>query len=117
MTIFKNPFFLTCCILFWINQFLERVLEIYIPYMHAYLDDLLAMPVVLGITLQVFRWIHPLKNTFRFTILQVVVGWAYFSFLFEYVLPKFSEVYTTDILDVLCYALGSWIFYEFINKK
>ncbi|MCH6233904.1 magnesium citrate secondary transporter [Cognataquiflexum rubidum] len=83
--------------------------------MHAYLDDLLAMPVVLGITLQVFRWIHPLKNTLVFTKFQVALGWVYFSFLFEYALPKWSHAYMADILDVVCYGIGALIFYNFIN--
>nr|WP_293016246.1 magnesium citrate secondary transporter [Mongoliibacter sp.] len=117
LTVFKNPWFIIACILFWINQFLEKILGIFIPYVHAYLDDLMAMPVVLGITLQVYRWIHPSKNQFVFSPGQVFVGFAYFSFLFEYLLPKWSDTYTADIWDIVCYAVGSIAFYMLINKK
>jgi hypothetical protein len=75
----------------------------------------MAMPVVLGITLQVFRWIHPLKNSLIFTKQQIFIGWLYFSFMFEYVLPKWSPTYTSDIFDILCYAIGAVFFYKFIN--
>ncbi len=117
MSIFKNPYFLAASLFFWVNQFLEKVLKIFIPYVHAYLDDLLAMPVILGITLQVFKWIHPLKDDFVFSKTQVLVGWAYLSFLFEFLLPKWSSTYTGDILDIVCYGLGAVAFYKLINLK
>jgi radical SAM superfamily enzyme YgiQ (UPF0313 family) len=117
MSVFKNPYFISACLVFWLNQFLERVLNIFIPYVHAYLDDLLAMPVILGITLQVYRWIHPLKDGFTFSKTQVFVGWLYFSFLFEFLLPRWSSTYTADLLDVVCYGIGAIAFYKLINKK
>ncbi|PSK97604.1 magnesium citrate secondary transporter [Cecembia rubra] len=116
MRVIKNPYFLLSCLLFWTNQYLEKVKDIYIPYVHAYLDDLLAMPVVLGITLQVFQWIHPQKAKFSFTPVQVLVAWLYFSFLFEFLLPKCSDIYVSDPLDVLMYGLGSLLFYRMINR-
>lgn len=115
MAVFKNPFFFVPCIIFWTNQYLEKSHQVFIPFVHAYLDDLMAMPVVLGITLQVFRWMHPLKNTFAFTKSQVVVGLLYFSFLFEFALPQWSSDYTGDIWDVVFYSIGALIFYNFIN--
>jgi len=115
MAIFKNPFFIIPCIVFWTNQYLEKKQNIFIPFVHAYLDDLMAMPVVLGITLQAFRWIHPLKNAFVFTKFQVIIGFAYFSFLFEFVLPMWSDIYKADILDVVFYGVGALVFYNFIN--
>lgn len=117
MSVLRNPFFLLACLVFWLNQFLEKILGIYIPYAHAYLDDLLAMPVVLGITLQVYRWIHPLRENFTFSKAQVVVGLVYFSFLFEFLLPRWSTTYTADLWDVFCYGIGAIIFYKLINIK
>lgn len=116
MRVLQNPYFLTACLLFWANQYLEKIEGIYLPFVHAYLDDILAMPVVLGITLQVFQWIHPQRAKFRFTPVQVLVGWLYFSFLFEFLLPKWSDIYVSDPLDVLMYGLGSLLFYRLINR-
>jgi hypothetical protein len=117
MSVIKNPFFLFPCMVFWINQFLERVLNIFIPYVHSYLDDLMAMPVILGITLQIYRWIHPLKNSFAFTKVQVFVGVVYVSLIFEVLLPLWYETYIMDIWDIPCYVIGAFYFYLLINRK
>lgn len=115
MRVVKNPYFVIACLIFWMNQLLEKVFGIFLPWVHEYLDDLLAMPVVLGITLQVFQWIHPKKEKFRFSKTQVAVGWIYFSFLFEFLLPKYSERYTADVWDVFAYGIGAVVFYSLIN--
>jgi hypothetical protein len=115
MPIYLNPYFLTAILLFWVNQFVEKVLNLYLPWVHAYLDDLLAMPVVLGITLQIYRWIHPKKEKFVFTNWQIFIGFAYFSFLFEILIPKWSTNFTADFRDVICYGLGAIIFTFKIN--
>jgi len=115
-SVLKNPYFYIPAILFWINQILEKRFEIFIPFVHAYLDDLLAMPVILGISLIIFRIIHPLKSRFTFTKTQIIIGTAYISFLFEYLLPKWSPNYTSDPWDLACYAVGSLVFYKMINK-
>lgn len=116
MTVFKNPYFWIPVVLFTGNQLIERVYEMHIPWIHAYLDDLMAMPVILGITLQVYRWIHPQKDAFVFTAIQTFIGFAYIAFIFEWFLPRFSNTYTADPLDVLCYAIGTIVFYFFINQ-
>ena len=117
MSVFKNPYFLASCVIFWVNQYLEKVEGIFIPYIHAYLDDLLAMPVVLGLTLQIFRWFHPQKNRFLFTKVQIAIAVLYFSLIFEVILPMRSPLYTRDWWDVLFYAIGAVGFYFLINRK
>lgn len=117
MSVLKNPLFIFSCLLFWINQYLEKIQEIYIPYVHAYLDDLLAMPVVLGITLQAFRWFHPLKDQYIFTKIHIILAVVYFSLIFEVILPMKSDTYTRDWWDILCYAIGALAFYYCINKE
>jgi hypothetical protein len=117
MSVFKNPFFILPCILFWINQYFEKVLGTFIPYVHSYLDDFLAMPVVLGLTLQIYQWIHPLRKDFVFSKVQVVVAVIYFAVIFEAFLPFWSDTYTMDVLDVFCYGLGTIWFYFLINKR
>jgi hypothetical protein len=116
MTVFRNPYFWLPCILFWANQYLEKVESIFLPFLHSYLDDLLAIPVVLGITLQVFRWIHQEKNSMVFTKNQVIIGVLYFGFLFEGLLPAWSPLYVADPWDLACYAAGSFYFWIFINR-
>lgn len=115
MTVLKNPYFLIPVLLFTINQYLEKVSGIFIPWVHAYLDDMLAMPVILGITLQVFRWIHPQKNQFVFKKIPLLVAWIYVSVVFEWYLPSTADYYIRDLWDVVCYALGTLFFHFKIN--
>jgi hypothetical protein len=94
---------------------MERFFKLFIPWVHSYLDDLLAIPVILGITLQIYRKIHPKKSTFLFTRIQILVAIIYVSVVFELILPRFSTTYTTDFLDVICYFVGGIYFYFLIN--
>ncbi len=112
--ILKNTLFLICCLLFWTNQALEKA-GIIIPFVHAYADDLLAMPVVFGITLQSMRWIYPGGGLLVFSKTHVISGWLYFSLLMEAGLPRISATYTADIWDVVCYGIGSLAFWFWIN--
>jgi hypothetical protein len=115
MTVIKNPYFIFPCLVFWINQYLERIEKIHLPFIHSYLDDLMAMPVILGITLQVYRWIHPSRSYFVFTKVQIIVAVVYISLLFEGLLPLYSDTYIRDVFDVVCYAVGAFYFHKLIN--
>jgi hypothetical protein len=115
MSIVKNSFFLIPVLLFLINQLLEKAFKIFIPLVHAYFDDLLALPVILGITLQLYRLMHPKKEAFSFTKIQIFIALIYVSVVFEWFLPKFSKTYTSDLMDVVCYSLGALYYYFLIN--
>lgn len=117
MTVFKNPFFYILVLIFAVNQVLERYFKLFIPIAHSYLDDLLAIPVILGITLQIYRKIHPKKDAFSFTKIQILVAIIYVSVVFEWFLPRFSTTYTSDIFDVICYFVGGFYFYFLILAK
>lgn len=117
MRVVRNPFFYIPALLFVLNQILEKAAGIFLPLVHSYLDDLLAMPVILGVTLQIYQFIHPSKDCFHFRKRHVLVAFIYVSLVFEVILPRFSDVYTADLFDVLCYAVGSGVFYRFINRS
>lgn len=114
--LFKNPLFIFASLAFWLNQFLEKSLGVFIPFYHSYGDDLMAMPVVFGICLQLMRWVHPLKTELVFTKKQLLIGLLYFSVIFELILPRLSSIYTADPFDVLCYAIGTLIFFKWMNR-
>lgn len=113
--LFKHPIFIFASIAFWINLYLEKSLGIFLPFYHSYGDDLIAMPVVFGICLQIMRWIHPRKTELTFSIKQLAIGVIYFSIVFELILPNVSPVYTADLFDVLCYLIGTLVFQKFMN--
>ena len=89
----------------------------FLPFLHSYLDDILAIPVVLGITLQAFRWMNTKNKQLVFSRNQVIVGLVYFGFLFEGLLPAWSSTYVCDPLDVLCCGVGAVYFWVFINNR
>ena len=117
MTVVKNPFFFIPVLIFAVNQILERFFKIFIPWVHSYLDDLLAMPVILGITLQIYRKIHPKKDAFSFSKTQILVALIYVSLVFELILPHFSNTYISDTYDLVCYTFGAGYFFFFINQS
>lgn len=83
-----------------------------------YVNDFLIIPICLTISLFVLT--HT-KNDKNITIpLPIILGLsAFYSILFEYILPPTHNRYTADGIDVLMYFLGGLIFYvlQSRNKK
>ncbi len=80
-----------------------------------YLDDLLAMPVILEIC----------RNSMKILLKQpglelnfpmISMAFLLFSVGMELVLPKYYNHITSDIVDVFCYAFGI-IFYQIFFQK
>ena len=115
MALLKNKIFLIFIFLFIVNYLLEKCFGVFIPFIHAYLDDLLCMPIVLTITLAL---LHRMINTkpYRLSGKQIIFAVAYFSIVFEVILPKLNKKHTADVLDVFAYALGAILFYLYINN-
>ena len=66
------------------------------------------MPIVFYIVEGLFR---VLKINVGLSILKVIFGVVYFSFLFEFLLPQLSEKYTADWLDVIMYSIGGFLYF------
>ena len=47
---------------------------------------------------------------------MIAFSWIYLSITFELMLPKFSNRYTADALDVIIYGLGGMLYYLFQRK-
>jgi hypothetical protein len=110
----RHPVFLVCVALFLINQALEQA-GVFIPLLFSYLDDLLAMPIVLTIVLAAER-VYFRKENFVLPLGWVVGAVAAFSVFFELMLPPFSQKHTADWLDVVAYTLGAVVFHFTINR-
>ena len=114
----KIPLVWGAILLFIINQLLERVANIYIPYIHAYLDDLLVLPIVLGLITQFFQWIHPAKEYYYLSKAHIIIAVLFFSIVFELIYPAvYPENYTADIVDVVFYSIGGLSFHYFVSVK
>jgi hypothetical protein len=116
MKILKNPYFYFPFILFSVNQISEKAFNFYIPFVHAYLDDLLCMPVLLSISLILLRLILKMPDL-SLTVKQTVFSFVYLSVVFEIILPLYSAKYTADPFDVIAYGIGAVIFQLKINNR
>lgn len=110
-----HPLVIISAILFLLNQIIEKVFGIYLPWWHAYGDDLLCMPVVLGFTLFFFQKIHPLGPLYHLSTKHLLIAFIGFSILFEGILPVISSRYTRDFWDILCYGIGTLAFHWQVN--
>lgn len=96
----------------------ERVWEIFIPYVHAYLDDLLCMPIILGLSTQIIQWVHPAEQYYYLSKNYIIISVVFFSIIFELLYPFiYPQSYTGDPVDVFFYALGGFLFYQLVSLK
>lgn len=108
------PFWLIAFIIFTINQIVEYF-GIYIPYIHSYLDDVLAVPIVLGFTLSIQQQFTYRNLDYTFSVFHVIFFTLGLSWYFEWYLPQVYTYHYQDILDVVAYALGAWFFWQKMN--
>ncbi|MEL7425219.1 MAG: hypothetical protein AAFN81_19690 [Bacteroidota bacterium] len=90
------------------HQVLQKGFNVYIPFLHSYLDDILAMPLLLALWRWERNWwwaVSDLRK--RELLLFTLVVFC----LFELILPKFSSAYTADWNDGLAYSAGSVLFW------
>jgi hypothetical protein len=116
MEVLKSPVFIICSLLFILHQLMQKVLDMHYPLIDRYLDNLLAMPIILTLLLVERRFLFR-RKTYRLTVLEVVLATLFVILVAEIAFPLFSEDFTTDWWDVLFYALGSLLFYFTINKR
>jgi len=80
-----------------------------------YAADLICMPLVLIVILALLRFFYK-NDDFKIPLSAIISLTAYYALFFEWLLPKISQRYTADWLDVLMYAIGATVFY-FLQKK
>lgn len=107
-----HPVFILAVLLATINQLAERN-GIFLPIIHSYLDDVLCFPIMLTTGLSVYRLAWP---DYRLSPWHIWPLFFVVVFLFEIYLPKTSEIYTADPLDILAYLVGIYIFSATINQ-
>jgi len=86
-------------------------LNVQIPsIINNYLNDLLCIPIILSIS-QFF--VQKIKRDTKYVLKKNIIFFVvvYYSIYFEYYLPKITIRYTADILDVIMYCIGGYIFY------
>tara|TARA_Y100000589_G_C26964539_1_gene552057 strand:- start:416 stop:808 length:393 start_codon:yes stop_codon:yes gene_type:complete len=77
-------------------------------FLNHYLADLICMPIIFYLVGEIFRI---LKINSILSLPKIIFGVVYFSFIFEFLLPQFSNRYTRDWYDVLMYCIGGLFYY------
>ncbi|SFF74015.1 hypothetical protein SAMN04488033_10740 [Salegentibacter agarivorans] len=72
------------------------------------------MPIVLSICLYTVQLLKKDK-TLRLNLITVLSVFVMYAIYFEVILPPLHWRYTADIIDVLLYLIGSFLFY-FLQK-
>ena len=116
MEILKSPVFVISCILFGAHQALQKLFHISLPFLDLYLDNLLAMPIILTLLLAERRFLFKRGKQYRLPVLDVVIATIYIIFIAEVIFPLLSERFATEWWDVLFYVLGSILFLLTINR-
>ena len=94
-----------------LSVYLLQRLNVELPkVLNNHLNDLLCMPLVLGISQQAVRYLRSDTRMVLPLSLQLCVT-ALFCFYFEWYLPKVNPRYTSDWIDVCCYFFGTGGFY------
>ncbi len=90
------------------HQVLQKAFHITLPFLHSYLDDALAMPILLALWRWERQWWWRIETLSKRDILYLTL----FVFcLFEFVLPQYSSLYTADWNDGIAYSAGSVLFW------
>lgn len=105
----RNRWFFIILAVAIVHQLLQKQFAIYIPFLHAYLDDVLCMPLLLAL----WAWERklwfaaPAIKKWEIALLTLLV-----FILFEGILPLYSSAYTADWRDGLAYSGGSWLYWQ-----
>ncbi len=81
-----------------------------------YLTDFLCLPIVLSICLFGVRFFKSDQNL-KLSFWMVFVIFLQYAVLFEFVLPKYSDLYTSDAYDVVAYGVGALFFLIIQNQE
>lgn len=110
----QHPLFIFCTLLFCLNRALEQA-QVYVWPLYAYLDDLLCMPLTLGLILAVQRAYFQ-DQRLVIPVRHIAFAVAAFSICFELLLPLYKPLYTADVLDIAAYVSGATAFHLLMNK-
>ncbi|HKK80398.1 MAG TPA: hypothetical protein VJ933_12260 [Phaeodactylibacter sp.] len=100
----KRQLFWLCLLFFALHQLLQKGFGIHLPFLHAYFDPFLSMPILLGLLDWERAWRYgwrPLRPW------ELGIITALFSLLFEWGFPSWSDAFTADLWDVPAYAFGA----------
>lgn len=102
--------FATCLLLFLLNIFLINFCNNLPGFFTSYFNDLLCLPVVLSICLFIIKFFSK-NDRVQISLFSAFSLAALYSIYFELYLPEVTGRYTSDVIDVLLYFTGAFIFW------
>ena len=113
--VFRKILYFIMCIAALTIYTLQR-LQVSLPFLvNNYGNDLLYLPLVLGVIEFLIRRLKS-DSSFKLSLGFVIFLAISYSIYFEYYLPKVNARYTADWVDVILYCVGG-IGYFFIGNK
>gem|GEM_PF-560978 len=98
--------------------FIYKIVEVFhpdLPFAHAYLEDLIAIPLVLKTALLAVQQVRGKWSSYTLSTAEAIVITVLFSAYFEWMLPARNPLFTADVWDVLCYGIGCAFFLLWLN--
>jgi hypothetical protein len=113
---FKSPLFIVCAFLFLLHQGLQHLLKFSVPLADAYLDNLVAMPLILTLLQAERRHLFKKGPQYKLPLLEIILATIYVSAISEFLFPVLTTRFTYDALDFVFFFLGAALFYS-IEKQ
>jgi uncharacterized BrkB/YihY/UPF0761 family membrane protein len=116
MSILRAPLFIVCFFLFVTHQVLQKIFHVKLLWVDSYIDNLLAMPIILSLWQVEKIWLYRKGPANKISALEIFVATLYISLISEVIFPLFSKDFKEDSVDVIVYFIGSGLFYGVNNK-
>lgn len=100
-----------------LHQMLQKGFQIRLPPLDAYLDPLLAMPIILHIVLLEKRFVFRKEKAFQLSGFEITLYTVLIAILAEGVFPFLRpNAFVADPMDAILYAAGAMWFYKYGNQ-
>lgn len=111
-----RPWFLVLLFIALLHQVVQKILRINIKVVDSFLDPLLLMPILLHLILWERRFLFGEGGRYTLSWKQLILILTFVSILCEFFFPNWSDRFTRDYWDVLCYTIGTLFFGLVLNK-
>jgi hypothetical protein len=103
-----DPLFLLASLAYAVNRWILKPL-VPSPFLHNHFDDLLLIPAALPVMLWIQRVLNLRKNDDYPTWPEVIMHWAVWSVVCEWIGPFYFHMGVADVWDVVSYAIGGMV--------
>lgn len=117
MKILYHPVFVVSCVLFVLHQLIQNTVNYSVPLLDDYLDNLLAVPILLTLVVAERRLLFRRGADYRMDGLEVTLGTLVIALAGDLLFPALSDRFKFDYVDFAVYAAGGVVFYWTINRR